>query len=377
MRAILSLFNNMIPYTPEHLPPENINYEDIISDVGQANAALARYDGLLQGIINPGILLSPLTNEEAVLSSRIEGTQATVEEVLEHEAGQTYDLGKETDIQEIKNYRKALTLASEHLSSTSIRLGFIRQLHEILMDSVRGQDKHPGYFRTTQNWIGPKGCKIEEASFVPPAPHVLENALIEWENYLSFDEKDPLVQTAIVHAQFGILHPFNDGNGRIGRLLIPLYLYQKKALSAPMFYLSAYLEKNRESYYASLKSISSSGNWTPWISFFLKAITSQAKFNIDKTKLIIALYEETKKTIVEITKSPNSSLLTDAIFNRPIFQVNYLIQKLGIAVPTAHQLCRKLKENNILKTIREGSGRKASIYCFPSLLNIAEGKEFM
>lgn len=367
----------MNPYVPNQLPPQDIHYEDIISEVGQANAALARYDGLLQGIVNPGLLLSPLTNEEAVLSSRIEGTQATIEEVLEHDAGQVYEPGKETDIKEIKNYRKALTLVSEFLSMGNIRLGFIRQLHEILMDSVRGKDKEPGHFRTTQNWIGPKGCKMEEATFIPPAPHVLESSLIEWENYLSYDEKDPLVQTAIMHAQFEILHPFHDGNGRIGRLLIPLYLYQKKSLSTPMFYLSAYLERNREEYYNMLKGISSEGDWTSWILFFLKAIIHQAQTNIRKTKLIMDLYEETKKSVVDITKSPNSTLLVDALFNRPIFQVNYLIDKLEIATPTAHQLCRKLKTNNLLKTIREGSGRRAAIYCFPDLLNIAEGKDFM
>lgn len=167
----------MQAYEPTALPPSGIEISQLVTLVGEANAALARYDGLLQGMVNPAVMLSPLTNQEAVLSSRIEGTQATVEEVLEHEAGQEYDLNKEADIQEILNYRKALTLAAETLTDRPLRLGLVKALHKELMNSVRGQDKEPGEFRKTQNWIGPYGCTIETATFIPPNPLLIWRSL--------------------------------------------------------------------------------------------------------------------------------------------------------------------------------------------------------
>jgi Fic family protein len=202
------------PYTPDALPLNDLDHRLLLPAVGQANAALARYDGLLQSIPNPAVMLSPLTTQEAVLSSRIEGTQATVDEVLEHEAGLVKEGEKSQDIQEITNYRQALFSARAYLKDYPIRLGFVLQLHRILMNSVRGQDKTPGEFRRDQNWIGSHGCSIEQA----------------WEKYLDSNDIDFLLQAAVVHAQFELLHPFKDGNGRIGRILIPLFLYQKRAI---------------------------------------------------------------------------------------------------------------------------------------------------
>ena len=235
----------MTPYKPDKLPLTDLDYQRLLPLVGQANAALARYDGLLQGIPNPSVMLSPLTTQEAVLSSKIEGTQATVDEVLEQEAGLLKEGEKYKDIQEISNYREALYSAREYLKDYPIRLGFVRELHRILLDSVRGQDKTPGEFRKDQNWIGKYGCTIEQAKFVPPNPLQLQDFLQDWECYLNSDDIDFLLQTAVVHAQFEIIHPFKDGNGRIGRILIPLFLYQKKVLSQPMFYLSEYLESHQ------------------------------------------------------------------------------------------------------------------------------------
>ena len=254
------------PYLPSCLPIPNLDVSNIISAIGSANAALARYDGALLALVNPAVMLSPLSSQEAVLSSKIEGTQATVEEVLGHEAGEEFDQNKQHDIQEILNYRKAMILGTETLSANAdqplpLRLNLIRSLHQLLMNSVRGQDKTPGEFRKDQNWIGPYGCTIEQATFVPPSPLQLFDHLQAWESYMSEEDIDPIVQTAIVHAQFELLHPFKDGNGRIGRLLIPLFMYSKKILSSPMFYLSAYLESHREEYYARLRAISDQGDW--------------------------------------------------------------------------------------------------------------------
>jgi len=266
----------MQPYIPDTLPLTELDYRLLLPLVGQANATLARYDGLLAGILNPAVMLSPLTTQEAVLSSKIEGTQVTVDEVLEQEAGLLKEGEKYKDIQEISNYRQALFAAREYLEAYPIRLSFVRELHRILMNSVRGQDKMPGEFRRDQNWIGYQGCTIEQASFVPPNPLQLPDYLQLWERYLDSKDLDPLIQTAVVHAQFELLHPFKDGNGRIGRILIPLFLYQKRALSQPMFYLSEYLENHRDEYYQRLKAISADKDWNHWIAFFLRATIAQA-----------------------------------------------------------------------------------------------------
>ncbi|MDN3509273.1 MAG: Fic/DOC family N-terminal domain-containing protein [Candidatus Neptunochlamydia sp.] len=277
----------MKPYTPSKLPLKTLDYKKLFPLIGDANAELARYDGLLQGVINPGVMLSPLTNEEAVLSSKIEGTEASVDEVLEQEAGIFKEGEKGKDIQEIINYRAALLSGHHHLNERPMTLFFVRELHKILMKSVRGGDKTPGEFRKDQNWIGKQGCTIDQASFIPPDPLHLQEHLEAWQKYIEFDDVDILLQTAVIHAQFELIHPFKDGNGRIGRILIPLFLYQKKKLSQPMFYLSAYLEAHREEYYYRLQNISEQGDWSGWIAFFFQGIIHQAKSNNQKLKAIV------------------------------------------------------------------------------------------
>jgi len=371
----------MQPYTPDSLPLANLDYQLLLPLVGQANAALARYDGLLQGIPNPAVMLSPLTTQEAVLSSKIEGTQATVDEVLQQEAGLVQEGEKFKDIQEISNYRQALYLAREYLKDYPIRLGFVRELHRVLMSSVRGQDKTPGEFRLDQNWIGKHGCTMQEASFVPPNPVQLPDYLQAWEAYLDSNDIDFLLQTAVVHAQFELLHPFKDGNGRIGRILIPLFLYQKRALSQPMFYLSEYLENNRESYYVHLKAISAEGDWNGWIAFFLKAIVTQAAQNSTRVTAIQALYEEMKLAIQTATHSQYSVHVLDAIFNKPIFRSSDLTAQLfnefGVHEKTTPGLLRQMKEAGILRELQASSGRRPATLCFPRLINLAEGRDVL
>ena len=365
----------MQPYVPQNLPLENLNYLRLLPLVGNARACLGHYDGLLHSIINPSVMLSPLTNEEAVLSSKIEGTQATIDEVLKQEAGMVIEQReKNEDIQEIVNYRKALRSGEQYLMEYPINLPLIRELHRILLSSVRGQNKTPGEFRKDQNWIGRAGCSIEEATFVPPNPMQLSNYLDAWQRYIMGDDIDPLLQASVLHAQFELIHPFNDGNGRIGRILIPLYLYQKKILSQPMFYLSAYLESHREEYYQRLGNISLEGDWNGWIEFFLKAVTLQAQANIRKVNEMIALYDEMKKKISDITHSQYAMQLLDAIFKRPIFKTSDLARETGIHKLTMTGLLRQLKEAQILSELQRSSGRRASVLCFPALVNIAEGK---
>jgi Fic family protein len=371
----------MSPYTPNALPLTDLDFRRLLPLVGQANAALARYDGLLQGIPNPAVMLSPLTTQEAVLSSKIEGTQATVDEVLEQEAGLIKSGEKYEDIQEISNYRHALYSAREHLKDYPIRLSFVRELHRILMSSVRGQDKTPGEFRMEQNWIGKHGCTMEQASFVPPNPHQLLDHLLAWESYLDSNDVDFLLQTAVVHAQFELLHPFKDGNGRIGRILIPLFLYQKRALSQPMFYLSEYLESHRDEYYQQLKAISTESDWNGWIAFFLQAIITQAGQNSIRVMAIQALYEEMKLAIQATTHSQYTVHVLDAIFSKPVFRSSDLAQQLfkefGIHEKTTPGLLRQMKEAGIMRELQPGSGRRPATLCFPRLINLAEGREVL
>lgn len=369
----------MNPYVPSTLPLTDLDYRRLLPLVGQANGELARYDGLLQGIPNPAVMLSPLTTKEAVLSSRIEGTQATVDEVLEQEAGLLKEGEKFQDIQEISNYRQALFAAREYLTDYPIRLPFVRELHRILMNSVRGQDKTPGEFRRDQNWIGAYGCTIEQASFVPPNSMQLPVYLQAWEQYLDSDDIDFLLQAAVVHGQFELLHPFKDGNGRIGRILIPLYLYQKRVLSQPMFYLSEYLESHRDEYYARLKGISAEGDWNGWIAFFLQAVVTQSRKNSQRVVAIKSLYEEMKQAIHEITHSQYTVHLLDAIFNKPVFRTSDLAEQLnrefGIHEKTSPALLRQLRDGGILRELQAGSGRRPATLCFPRLINLAEGRD--
>lgn len=367
----------MQPYVPDELPLKTLDARRLIRKIGPANAAIARYDGLLQSVINPSIMLSPLTNREAVLSSKIEGTQATVDEVLEFEAGMEFDLEKVHDIQEIVNYRKTLSLASDYLRDRPITLSLVRQMHSTLMDSVRGADKAPGDSRVEQNWIGTVGCTIDQASFVPPSPIQLLDHLQRWEAYLAHDDIDTLVQCAVVHAQFELLHPFKDGNGRIGRLLIPLFLYQKRALASPMFYLSEYLEANREAYYARLQAISRQSDWNGWIEFFLDAVINQATGNAARVRGMLELYERMKKRVTEATHSQYSLAILDALFDRPIFQTNDFVERSHVPKPTAFTTLRKLRDAGILAIVREASGSRPAVLGFPELLNLAEGRKVL
>jgi len=214
----------MKPFEPHTLPLENQDFGSMITLVGQANRAVARYDGLLAGLINPSVLLSPLTTKEAERSSRIEGTQAGLGDVYQYEAGVQIAESLAQDSQEIINYRKTLLVAEDYLRERPLGLTLVKSMHGILLDSVRGQNKQPGQFRKEQNWIGPRGCSMEEATYVPPSPLRLLDHLENWESYLRFNDVDPVIQTAIIHAQFEIIHPFLDGNGRLGRLMVPLFL---------------------------------------------------------------------------------------------------------------------------------------------------------
>lgn len=340
--------------------------------VGRANAILSRYDGILEGIINPQILLSPLMMKEAEWSSRIEGTIATANEVYEKQAGADFEPEKRADIEEILNYRHTMRIAEASIKESQISLHMMRAMHSTLMTGVRGQGKNPGKFRTTQNWIGPKGCSIKEATYVPPSPLRLQDHLDQFERWIQQDDGsiDPIVKAALLHAQFEMIHPFDDGNGRIGRLLIPLYLTQIKNLVSPSLYISAYFERNREEYTHRLAQVSQKGDWRGWIVFFLEAVVHQANANLELVRRIRDLYEEMKVRVSEATHSLQAIRIIDTLFDKPIFKASALHEELNINRPLAAKYIRALKDQEILFELRPARGRRSAILCFEALQDI-------
>ncbi len=360
-------------------PPQTLDWSRLIPLIGPANAGLARYDGLLSVIPNKHILLSPLTTQEAVLSSKIEGTHVTIGEVLEIEAGSesaVLNQPKRDDAEEVLNYRKALQDCVAEMEHRPLSQYLLQTVHRLLMQGVRGRNKSPGDYRKEQNWIGIPGCAIEEASFIPVAPEHLQQGMDDWERYLSStSEPDTLVQLAILHVEFEALHPFKDGNGRLGRMLIPLFLYQRKLLDSPDFYMSGYLEANRDEYQERLRGVSRDGNWTGWCEFFLQGLRHQAADNERKARSILSLYNRVKKQIADLTHSQHSIRAVDFIFQTPIFTAPTFTHYSDIPKPTANRILTLLRDENLLYTIQEGKGRRPGIFAFLELLNIAEGKE--
>jgi Fic family protein len=359
-------------------PPTELDWPQLIPLIGPASAAVARYDGTLAAIPNAAVLLSPLTTQEAVLSSRIEGTQATMGEVLEFEAeGDSPGLSEDrrNDIHEVLNYRSAMRMAEKMLATLPLSQRVIREAHTVLLAGVRGQGKAPGEYRRIPNWIGPAGCTIEQTRFVPISAEKLPDAMSVWERYIHEDAADRLVQLALLHAEFEALHPFLDGNGRLGRMLVPLYMWQTGLIQRPMFYLSAFLESHRDEYYERLLAVSRDGDWTSWCRFFLSALKTQAEENQQKAEAILGLYERMKREVADLTRSHYAIHALDWIFERPIFKSSDFVASSGIPEPTAKRILPALRDAKILLTLVEASGRRAATLCFPSLLNIAEGRE--
>jgi Fic family protein len=365
-----------IRYHTGRFPPTSLDWRRLIPLIGSANAAVARYDGLLQGIPNPRVLLSPLTTQEAVLSSRIEGTQATMGEVLEFEAGaEESSPAKTQDIHEVLNYRGAIREAERLMKDLPLSQRVVKAAHKVLMQNVRGNNKSPGEYRRVPNWIGPIGCTEETARFVPINAADLPDAMGRWEKYLHESGHDKLIQLAVAHAEFESLHPFLDGNGRLGRMLVPLFLWQAGVIHMPTFYLSAYLEQRRDEYYDKLLAVSRDDDWTGWCEFFLAAIQAQANENMDKVRKILALYDELKLKVVEWSHSQYAVIALDWMFERPIFSSPDFVNSVAIPEPTAKRVLRVFREKGMLTAIREGRGRRSSILSFPKLLNAAEGYE--
>lgn len=362
----------MEPHIPQKLPLDSLDWVRFIRLIGGATFELAQYAGTLRGMVNPELLLSPLTTHEAVMSSKIEGTQATLEDVLRYEASPEKGGARNEDIREVINYRRALEYAVEYLKKRPTCLNLCREMHSILLDSVRGKDKGRGEFRKVQNWIGRPGSSIEKATYVPPPPDRLIEFLVNLEEYMHFEEKDRLVQLALIHAQFEIIHPFVDGNGRLGRILIPLFLIDKKMLDSPVFYVSEYLDDNRTTYYDHLNGITKNNDWESWVEFFLTTITEQSKTNTRKAMAILSLYEGMKEEIETVLHSQYSIRTLDAIFQNPIFNTTMFVRESGIPRPSAARILAQLEKSKVITTVIKGSGHRSSLMVFRRVLDIAK-----
>ena len=361
-------------------PPTELDWARLVPAIGRAHSAVAAYGAMLESMPNTNVLISPLATQEAVYSNRIEGTQTTLTQILAFEADEdhpTDDPAKRLDAYEVINYRLALNDAIHQMEQIPLSLRLIRDAHRVLMRGVRGQDKAPGEFRRIPNsvWIGPPGSTIESADFVPCPVEHLAGAMDAWERFIHSDEPDSLVQLAIVHAEFESIHPFLDGNGRMGRLIVPLYMVAKGLLEAPHFYISGFLDQHRDEYYERLQAVSRDGDWTGWSEFFLKAVEEQANTNLARARSILALYDELKDWVIDETRSQYGVRALDWIFGRPIFRSSDFVGNSGIPRPTASRLLRMLRDGKVLDVLREARGRRPALLAFSRLLRVAEGSE--
>jgi Fic family protein len=364
------------PYKPQTLPPKNLDWEALVTRIGMAHAAVARYDGILQSMVNPRILLSPLTSQEAVLSSKIEGTQANLQDIMEYDAAPSKEVEPRGDVREVVNYRTAMRQAVDWIRKTGIDMKIMCRIHKALLTGVRGQRCTPGHIRTAQNWIGRPDTPIEQATYIPPAPEDLKVFLPDLETFMAHAFRDVVVQTALVHAQFELLHPFADGNGRVGRILIPLMLYEKGLMASPTFYISEYFEEHLPAYYDRLAGISESNDWQGWVAFFLQAVEEQATLSIRRAGAILDLYNRMKNEINEVTHSQFAIQTLDALFDHPLLTVADFVKRTGIGRRTAERIVEGLLAGNILAVHESGAGRRPSVLAFTRLIKITEQKIF-
>lgn len=366
-----------LSFRPSPLPPK-IDYTVIISDVAKAHSAVARLDETLLHIRNPLIIERAFLTQEAVLSSQIEGTQATLEEVFKKDVERESKLDdftkKVQEIREVINYRMAMEQGVDLIKEGyPLSENFVKKLHLTLLQSVRGKSKAPGEFRKEQVHIGPPGTPLEEASYIPPPPQDIEGLYGNFDKYFNTPkaEKDPLVQIAIAHYQFEAIHPFSDGNGRVGRLLIPLFLYQRKLISQPYMYVSKYFERYRRDYYDLLADVSYKQAWIPWVRFFLNGIAEQAK---EASVVARKIVETQQKFHVVLSKfqSPYALNLLDALFAYPICDTKQMKEIANIPnTQTVINLVNKFVKSKILVDLSPKRKRNKE-YAFLPLLNILE-----
>lgn len=363
-----------VDYHYDRFPPETLDMRRLIKPLSSAAAALARYDQMLKGMHNSEILLAPLRNQEAVVSSRMEGTVSTLDEVLRYEADQEDDGAVDPhryrgEAVEVYLYSRALTQAQQAIKDgASISPWLIRSAHRVLLGFGRGASLNPGEFKTEQNYLADRSRR--KVQFIPINPQALGLGMEKLTDFIDDDEWELLIRTALAHLEFEALHPFKDGNGRVGRMLITLMLWHYGAIEAPHFYISGYFEERRDEYIDKMRAVSARGEWTDWILFFLAAIEEQANRNLIQAERIRSLYEEMKEEFRRLLRNQWSITALDFVFARPIFRNNIFTGRSGIPAPTAHRLIRILSENRLLETVESAAGRRPALYRFEPLLRL-------
>jgi Fic family protein len=359
-------------YIPNPLPPEIDSILDmpLLRLATDAERALGNLAGIGYVVPNPDFLVIPYTRLEAIASSRIEGTQASLSELFYFEAA-TGRPAPSDDVKEVRNYLSALNYGLERLKTLPLSLRLTRELHERLMANTRGgtPDKTPGEYRRSQNWIGPPGCILENATFVPPPPGELMPLLGNWEDFMRDRDKFPLlVQCALMHYQFEAIHPFLDGNGRLGRLLITILMCERGALPQPLLYLSAYFEQNRDEYYNRLLSVSTDGDWHGWLQFFLQGVITQSNHATESATRIVDKREEYRQELQRRKVSPTTLGLLDLLFTYPYCSTTQAARRFDVSFNTAQSAIYNLIEAGILEEVT--GQQRNRIYLARSLIQL-------
>ena len=336
-----------MPLPPD--PPLEMDAE-LARLLSEADLALGRLDGASMMLPNADLFVAMYVRREAVLSSQIEGTQASLTDVLQFEAGGD---GGETerllDVEEVVNYVRAMNYGLRRLADLPLSLRLVCELHRELMRGVRGEESTPGEFRRSQNWIGPSGSTLRDARFVPPPPHELLRVLGEWETFLHARSEPVLVTAALAHAQFETIHPFLDGNGRVGRLLITLLLYERGVLARPLLYLSLHLKRNQTEYYDRLQAVRKKGDWEGWVKFFLEGMRASADEATETTRRILMLREEDRARLAGEGKASGNLLRAlDHLFAQPVTTPQLLALALDVRYATANNLIARLVDTSVL-----------------------------
>lgn len=354
-------------FVPKKLPPDPMVNMDLemLKLLSDADRKLGRLDGITQILPNPELFVAMYVQKEAVLSSQIEGTQASLTDVLDIGS----DTNKDTEIQDVVNYVAAMKYGLTRLQNFPLCLRLISEIHAVLLEDGRGSNRNPGEFRTSQNWIGPAGCTLSNATFIPPTVPNMNIALEDLELFFYEEDDIPsLIKIALIHAQFESIHPFLDGNGRVGRLLITFWLCSEKILSQPLLYLSYYFKSNRIEYYDRLMAVRKAGDWEGWVKFFLRGVASVSDEATESAKLIIQLKEKYSQVLSEKTNN-NYIKLLDHLFETPFISKNSAAEFLQISYPTASAIIEEFVRQNILTDITPHQQRNKR-YCFVEYVNI-------
>ena len=347
-------------------PPIEVSGE-LLTKLIDANKKIATLEGLSSRIPNMGLFVSMYVRKEALLSSQIEGTQCTLEDIL----NPLIEENTNRDVSDVVNYIRATEFALERLKTLPFCNRLIKETHAVLLESVRGQEKNPGEFRYSQNWIGGQGSTLKNARYIPPNPEDMLTAMSDLEKYINSDDTlDPLIQAALIHYQFETTHPFLDGNGRVGRLLITLFLMEKDILSTPALYISYYLKMNRIEYYDRMTQVRRTGDYEQWISFFLQAFADSAEDAIHTIDRLTALHDKSTKLFDSLTKRQRTSVLKvfSYLESNPIIDIQKTATTLEMSYNTVSKVVSILIEDGILKQT-DKSG-KAKIYSYTEYLDI-------